>query len=173
MGNLLCCVEVEESTVAMRERFGKFDGVMEPGCHFVPWFLGLQARGPLSLRLRQLEIRCPTKTKDNVYVTIVTCVQYRALADKASHAFYTLINTRSQIQAHVFDVLRTSIPKLALEEVFDKKKEIAEALEEEIRDGLLQAVQPPAAAAAASVAAVGLPLPLPVASVCEGITEEQ
>jgi hypothetical protein len=63
MGNLLCCVEVEESTVAMRERFGKFDGVMEPGCHFVPWFLGLQARGPLSLRLRQLEIRCPTKTK--------------------------------------------------------------------------------------------------------------
>uniref|UniRef100_A0A0D3EQN6 Band 7 domain-containing protein n=1 Tax=Oryza barthii TaxID=65489 RepID=A0A0D3EQN6_9ORYZ len=268
MGNLLCCVEVEESTVAMRERFGKFDSVMEPGCHFVPWFLGLQARGPLSLRLRQLEIRCPTKTKDNVYVTIVTCVQYRALADKASHAFYTLINTRSQIQAHVFDVLRTSIPKLALEEVFDKKKEIAEALEEEvaeamapygyeaarlagvgaarhrqavvdglracvvafcaavpgatprevmdmvlvaqyldtvreiaaasasgcsaaaavpflphgpaaardavaqIRDGLLQAVQPPAAAAA-SVAAVGLPLPLPVASVCEGITEEQ
>jgi hypothetical protein len=43
----------------------------------------------------------------------------------------------------------------------------------QIRDGLLQAVQPPAAAAAASVAAVGLPLPLPVASVCEGITEEQ
>jgi hypothetical protein len=41
--------------------------------------------------------------QDNVYVTIVTCVQYRALADKASHAFYTLINTRSQIQAHVFD----------------------------------------------------------------------
>lgn len=43
----------------------------------------------------------------------------------------------------------------------------------QIRDGLLQAVQPPAAAAASSVAAVGLPSPLPVASVCEGITEEQ
>jgi regulator of protease activity HflC (stomatin/prohibitin superfamily) len=74
--------------------------------------------------------------QDNVYVTIVTCVQYRALADKASHAFYTLINTRSQIQAHVFDVLRTSIPKLALEEVFDKKKEIAEALEEEVAEAM-------------------------------------
>ncbi|KAF0916368.1 hypothetical protein E2562_005963 [Oryza meyeriana var. granulata] len=136
MGNLLCCVEVEESTVAMRERFGKFDGVLEPGCHFVPWFLGQQARGPISLRLRQLELRCQTKTKDNVFVTVVTCVQYRALADKVSHAFYTLTNTRSQIQAHIFDVLRASIPKLTLDEVFEKKKEVAEALEEEVSEAM-------------------------------------
>uniref|UniRef100_J3L1F6 Band 7 domain-containing protein n=1 Tax=Oryza brachyantha TaxID=4533 RepID=J3L1F6_ORYBR len=120
----------------MRERFGKFDGVMEPGCHFVPWFLGLQARGPLSLRLRQLELRCQTKTKDNVYVTVVTHVQYRVLAGKASHAFYTLTNTRSQIQAHVFDVLRASVPKLTLDEVFEKKKDVAEALEEEVAEAM-------------------------------------
>uniref|UniRef100_A0A0D9V2D8 Band 7 domain-containing protein n=1 Tax=Leersia perrieri TaxID=77586 RepID=A0A0D9V2D8_9ORYZ len=136
MGNLLCCVEVAESTVAMRETFGKFDGMLEPGCHFVPWFLGQQARGPLSLRLRQLEIRCQTKTMDNVYVTIVTCVQYRALVEKASHAFYTVTNTRAQIQAHVFDVLRASVPKLTLEEVFEKKKEVAEALEEEVAEAM-------------------------------------
>lgn len=41
--------------------------------------------------------------QDNVFVTVVASVQYRALADKASDAFYKLSNTRSQIQAYVFD----------------------------------------------------------------------
>lgn len=41
--------------------------------------------------------------QDNVFVNVVASVQYRALADKASDAFYKLSNTRSQIQAYVFD----------------------------------------------------------------------
>lgn len=38
-----------------------------------------------------------------MFVNVVASVQYRALADKASDAFYKLSNTRSQIQAYVFD----------------------------------------------------------------------
>ena len=41
--------------------------------------------------------------QDNVFVTVVASIQYRALADKASDAFYKLSNTREQIQAYVFD----------------------------------------------------------------------
>jgi hypothetical protein len=41
--------------------------------------------------------------QDNVFVTVVASVQYRALADKASDAFYRLSNTREQIQSYVFD----------------------------------------------------------------------
>lgn len=41
--------------------------------------------------------------QDNVFVNVVASIQYRALADKASDAFYKLSNTRSQIQAYVFD----------------------------------------------------------------------
>lgn len=41
--------------------------------------------------------------QDNVFVTVVASVQYRALAEKASDAFYKLSNTREQIQAYVFD----------------------------------------------------------------------
>jgi hypothetical protein len=41
--------------------------------------------------------------QDNVFVTVVASVQYRALADKASDAFYKLSNTREQIQSYVFD----------------------------------------------------------------------
>lgn len=41
--------------------------------------------------------------QDNVFVTVVASVQYRAMADKAADAFYKLSNTKAQIQAYVFD----------------------------------------------------------------------
>lgn len=41
--------------------------------------------------------------QDNVFVNVVASIQYRALAGKANDAFYKLSNTKSQIQAYVFD----------------------------------------------------------------------
>ncbi|KAJ6290257.1 hypothetical protein OIU78_026054 [Salix suchowensis] len=136
MGNLLGCVKVDQSTVAIKERFGKFNEVLEPGCHCMPWFLGSQVAGHLTLRLQQLDVRCETKTKDNVFVNVVASVQYRALAGNASDAFYKLSNTRSQIQAYVFDVIRASVPKLILDDVFEQKNEIARAVEEELEKAM-------------------------------------
>ncbi|XP_011005063.1 PREDICTED: hypersensitive-induced response protein 1-like [Populus euphratica] len=136
MGNLLGCVKVDQSTVVIKERFGRFNEVLEPGCHCMPWYLGSQAAGHLTLRLQQLDVRCETKTKDNVFVNVVASVQYRALADKASDAFYKLSNTRSQIQAYVFDVIRASVPKLLLDDVFEQKNEIARAVEEELEKAM-------------------------------------
>ncbi|CAN1272179.1 Hypersensitive-induced response protein-like protein 1 [Linum perenne] len=132
MGNLSCCVKVDQSTVAVKERFGRFEDVLEPGCHCMPWFLGSRVVGKLSLRLQQLDVRCETKTKDNVFVNVVASVQYRALAQKASDAFYKLSNTRSQIQAYVFDVIRASVPKLNLDDAFEQKNDIAKAVEDEL-----------------------------------------
>ncbi|KAM3361400.1 hypersensitive-induced response protein 1 [Capsicum galapagoense] len=136
MGNLFCCVQVDQSTVAIKERFGKFDDVLEPGCHFLPWCIGSQIAGYLTLRLQQLDVRCETKTKDNVFVTVVASIQYRALSDKATDAFYKLSNTRSQIQAYVFDVIRASVPKLNLDDVFEQKNQIAKAVENELEKAM-------------------------------------
>lgn len=63
MGNLFCCVKINQSTVAVRERFGKYDDILEPGCHCVPWVTGSKLAGLVSLRLQQLDVRCETKTK--------------------------------------------------------------------------------------------------------------
>eukprot|EP01018_Ginkgo_biloba_P024736 Gb_03977 [translate_table: standard] len=103
MGQALCCVQVEQSTVAMKERFGRFEEVLDPGCHFVPWCFGSQIVGRLSLRVQKLDVRCETKSKDNVFVTVIASVQFRALGNNASDAFYKLSNPREQIQAYVFD----------------------------------------------------------------------
>ncbi|RZC87521.1 hypothetical protein C5167_036057 [Papaver somniferum] len=136
MGNLLCCVQVDQSKVAIRERFGKFDDVLQPGCHCLPWFLGSQIAGHLTLRVQQLDVKCETKTKDNVFVNVVASIQYRALAEKANDAFYKLSNTRGQIQAYVFDVIRASVPKLLLDDVFEQKNDIAKAVEEELEKAM-------------------------------------
>ncbi|KAL4566541.1 hypothetical protein LXL04_030657 [Taraxacum kok-saghyz] len=136
MGNLFCLVQVDQSTVAIKETFGKFADVLEPGLHCVPWIFGSQVAGQLTLRLQQLDVKCETKTKDNVFVNVVASIQYRALADKASDAFYKLSNTRSQIQAYVFDVIRASVPKLNLDDAFEQKNEIAKAVEEELEKAM-------------------------------------
>jgi regulator of protease activity HflC (stomatin/prohibitin superfamily) len=100
---LLCCACVEQSTAAMQETCGRYDAALSPGCHFMPWCVGRRVAAFLSLRVQQVDVRCETKSKDNVFVTVVASVQYRALPDKAYDAFYSLSNAREQIQAYVFD----------------------------------------------------------------------
>ncbi|KAL7150857.1 hypothetical protein ABFS83_05G142100 [Erythranthe nasuta] len=136
MGQALCCVQVDQSTVAMKEHFGKFDSVLDPGCHCLPWCFGYRMAGTLSLRVQQLDVRCETKTKDNVFVTVVASIQYRAVAQNASDAFYKLTNTKAQIQSYVFDVIRASVPRLLLDSVFEQKNEIAKAVEEELEKAM-------------------------------------
>lgn len=136
MGNAFGCIQVDQSTVAIKETFGKFDDILTPGCHCMPWCLGQQLAGYLSLRVQQLDVRCETKTKDNVFVTVVASVQYRALADKASDAFYKLSNTREQIQAYVFDVIRASVPRIELDLVFEQKNDIAKSVENELEKAM-------------------------------------
>ncbi|KAJ0754445.1 putative Band 7 domain-containing protein [Helianthus annuus] len=136
MGQSLGCIQVEQSNVAVKEHFGKFDDVLQPGCHCLPWCLGYRLAGQLSLRVNQIDVRCETKTKDNVFVTMVASIQYRALSEKAADAFYKLSNTKQQIQAYVFDVIRASVPKLQLDDVFLQKNDIAKGVEEELEKAM-------------------------------------
>lgn len=73
MGQTLGCIQVDQSTVAVKEHFGKFDDIMEPGCHCLPWCVGYQVAGTLTLRVQQLDVRCETKTKvcqNCVHITV-------------------------------------------------------------------------------------------------------
>ncbi|GMY20429.1 hypersensitive-induced response protein 1-like [Fagus crenata] len=96
-----------------------------------------QLAGHLSLRVQQLDVQCETKTKDNVFVTVVASIQYRAISDKAVDAFYKLSNTKEQIQSYVFDGMDSKCSKLELDSVFEQKNEIAkDAVEEELEKAM-------------------------------------
>lgn len=67
-----------------------------------------------------------------MFANVVASIQYRALSDKAGDAFYKLSNTRSQIHAYLFNVIRASTPKMNLDDAFEQKNEITTAIEEEL-----------------------------------------
>lgn len=74
--------------------------------------------GVLSLRVQQLDVSVETKTKDNVFVTMVISVQYQVVPESLYDAFYRLTDYRTQIRSYVFDVVRATVPKIELDNVF-------------------------------------------------------
>lgn len=122
---------VEQQKAAIIERFGKFVRISSPGLNVkIP--LIEKIAGHVSLRILQLDVEIETKTLDDVFVRILTSVQYRVLDTKIYEAFYTLENPAEQIQAFVFDVVRARVPKIRLDDVFSKKDEIADSVREEL-----------------------------------------
>ena len=61
-------------------------------------------------------------------VTKSSSVQYQVLREKAYQAFYSLTNTQQQITAHVYDVMRSQLPTLELDAVFEAKEDLALAV---------------------------------------------
>jgi regulator of protease activity HflC (stomatin/prohibitin superfamily) len=124
---------VGQQSVAIIERFGKFNRCATPGLNFkIP--LIERIAGRINLRVQQLDIPVETKTKDNVFVKVVVSVQYRALENKIYEAFYKLENPEMQIRAFIFDVVRAQVPKTNLDDVFEKKDDIANAVESELSE---------------------------------------
>eukprot|EP00897_Mesotaenium_endlicherianum_P008831 jgi/Mesen1/7977/ME000424S07146 len=129
---MMFCACVEQSSVGVVEKWGRFNRLAQPGFHFFNVFGGEWMAGLLSLRVQQLDVRVETKTKDNVFVTVVCSVQYRVVRQNADDAFYELQNPREQIQAYVFDVVRASVPKMILDDVFEQKDDIAHNVANEL-----------------------------------------
>lgn len=122
---------VDQQTVAIVERLGKFNRGATAGLNFkIPIFEWV--KGLLSLRIQQLDVVVETKTKDNVFIRITVSVQYHVGADKIYDAFYRLTDPKRQIESFVFDVIRAEVPKMILDDVFEKKDSIAIAVKDEL-----------------------------------------
>ena len=112
-------------------RFGKFPFIARPGLNFKVPFIDTLA-GKVKLRVQQLDVQIETKTEDNVFVKITVSVQYFVVPEKIYEAFYKLEDPHKQITSFVFDVVRARVPKIELDDVFEKKDEIADAVKHEL-----------------------------------------
>jgi regulator of protease activity HflC (stomatin/prohibitin superfamily) len=126
---------VDQQTVAIVERLGKFNRSATAGLNLKIPFIEL-IKGRLSLRIQQLDVLIETKTKDNVFVKVTVSVQYHVVAEKIYDAFYKLTDPTRQIESFVFDVIRAEVPKMTLDDVFEKKDNIAIAVKNEL-EGLM------------------------------------
>ena len=126
---------VKQQSAAIVERFGRFLVVRSPGLHIkIP--VVDRIAGRLSLRILQLDVIVETKTKDDVFVKLKVSVQYKVIEDKVFDAFYKLDYPQDQITSYVFDVVRAEVPKMILDDVFEKKDEIANAVKSELNDAM-------------------------------------
>lgn len=123
---------VRQQSVAIIERFGKYQKVANSGIHIrLPFGIdSIAAR--IQLRLLQSDI--VVETKDNVFVMMNVATQYRVNEQSVTDAYYKLIRPESQIKSYIEDALRSSVPKLTLDELFEKKDEIALEVQHQVAE---------------------------------------
>mmetsp|Transcript_1766 Transcript_1766/g.2471 ORF Transcript_1766/g.2471 Transcript_1766/m.2471 type:complete len:280 (+) Transcript_1766:146-985(+) len=132
-----CFFTISTAEVGVVERFGQYSRMVQPGlgCVICPME---QLVGRLSFRVQQLDVRVETKTLDNVFITTVVSVQYQILREKVYEAFYALTNPTQQITAHVYDVMRSQLPTLELDAVFEAKEDLALAVKNALSETMNQ-----------------------------------
>jgi regulator of protease activity HflC (stomatin/prohibitin superfamily) len=124
---------VDQRTTAIVQRLGKFIKEAGPGLHVKVPFID-RVIGRVNLRVQQLDVKIETKTEDNVFVEMVVAVQYFVLPEKVYDAFYKLDDGTRQITSFVFDVVRARVPKIKLDDLFEKKDEIADIVKSELAE---------------------------------------
>jgi regulator of protease activity HflC (stomatin/prohibitin superfamily) len=126
---------VKQQSVAIVERLGRFHSMKSAGLQFKIPYVDRVA-GRISLKIKQLDVLVETKTKDNVFVKLKVSVQFFVNPESVYEAFYKLENPLEQINAYVFDVVRAEVPKMKLDDVFERKDDIAVAIRRELEDAM-------------------------------------
>lgn len=115
------------------EQLGEYNRFLDAGLHFILWPIqGVVGR--LSLRVQQLDVMCETKTKDNVFIQVQVAVQYRVLEEGAFNAYYRLTYPDEQVRAYVYDVVRSTVPRMELDETFASKAQIAGEVYDKLKE---------------------------------------
>ena len=122
---------VQQQSCAIIEQFGRYVRTAGPGLNIkIPFIENVAQR--VSLRVQQLLVEIETKTADNVFVKVLVAVQFRVAAGSESVSYYQLSNHEEQIRSYVLDVVRAKVPRMNLDEVFEKKDDIGMAVKTEL-----------------------------------------
>src|SRR6202012_6049935 len=109
---------------------------------------GLQTKSPfvervagrMTLQVEQLNAEIETKTKDNVFVRVKLAVQYKVGGDpqQVQDAYYKLDDPTVQIQSYAFDVVRSHIPSMGLDEAYADADTIAMHIQETLHRNMAE-----------------------------------
>lgn len=123
-------IVVPEREHAIKERMGKFAGVLKPGFHFMVPFLD---RAAYRQEVREQAINVPPQsciTRDNIQVEVDGIVYLRVVdAYKASYGIGNYIQASVNLAQ---TTMRSEIGKLTLDETFSERDRINEGIVREI-----------------------------------------
>jgi len=135
LGCTNCFVTVPQDKYYAVEKFGKFSHMLEPGLAVA----GFDCCGccvtfrSVSSRVEQIPVTVTTKTKDNVFVSIMVAVQLSVMKEHAQDAMYKLGDVRAQVDSYVSDVVRSSMPHMLLDEAFERKDDVSNAVQDKLK----------------------------------------
>merc|ERR1740123_2316501 len=126
-----CVSCVEEGNVGVVQRCGRFVGFASPGA---VWYCpGMHTITMASIAMKQMMIDTDCKTKDNVTVTVRTAVQYYIEKKEVETAVFIVEDPEAQIRTGVNNVVRSEVPTLDLDEAYENKDALREAVLAKIR----------------------------------------
>lgn len=133
---------VNQQTSVIIERLGKFNRIVPAGFHVMIPFIERKA-AKVNLRTNQFEFEIDAKTSDNVTVNMDIAAQYHVSFTNGGSdprqsglykSYYMLQRPIQQMESYLIDALRSSIPKYTLDEVFEKKDDIASDVNATVHD---------------------------------------
>jgi len=130
---------VQQQSRTIVERFGRFHKIANPGLNLMIPIMDRKA-GAVTHRVRELEIKVESKTKDDVFVDLLIAVQFYVPENEEAvkSAFYKLMNPHQQISSYVFDTVRALVPDMPVDHVFAEKDKIAAAVKDRLKDTMEQ-----------------------------------
>jgi len=117
---------VQQQTIAIVERFGKYAGYTTSGLNFKLPDPISNIAGIVNLRITQSEHMLSIKTKDNAFISLPVKVQLKVIPERVVDSFYKLQNPEQQINSFILNIVRSKSATLDLEEIYTKKSELAE-----------------------------------------------
>jgi len=132
-----CIVCTREANRGILQTLGKYAGITRPGLACIGWPF-TTVTGVVSMRVQMVDVSVETKTKDNVFVHVVVSVQYKVIESEIEQAFYRLTDPKQQIRSYVFDSVRSIVPGMELDRVFESKEEVAHGVKQQLSSQMLE-----------------------------------
>ena len=135
---LCCCITcIRTSEFGVLEKFGKFAKILHPGMHILQWPMEREA-GRISMRTKQLDINCETKSKDHVFLRLHVSIQYQINSTHLFESFYSMENPTRQLTTYVHDIIRSTLPHCLLDDIFLSQDSIALELHRHLNSNMNQ-----------------------------------
>jgi regulator of protease activity HflC (stomatin/prohibitin superfamily) len=127
---------IQSASTGVRQTFGRFTGLDSPGLAiYIPF---IQSISVVSNRLQQDNFHFETKTSDNVFVNLGISVQYLIKPEDSEKAFFSLDDPLEQINSYIENVVRSQVPKMTLDKLFESQDDICNNVGSQLSDKMAQ-----------------------------------